>query len=138
MLLIYLTSLLLNAQDVSAPAANTLSIKGTPRIIRSSGVNGTEIFFSDLEKSYFIPVDSQHNSKFEIFNKAIAAKKAVSFQADAVSRSIFAVEGLQKKSLSNSTDEEDVPTEKAAVKAAGKAENTTSKNNSSSGAGPNR
>lgn len=75
-----------------APTAPTetapgVAVSGTPRLVRS--LQKTEVFFSDLNKSYFIPEGDSHNEVMAKFLKGIKAKKPMSFQAHPVSRDIL-------------------------------------------------
>lgn len=98
--LFILGTLILSAQEAAT--------SGTPRIMRKSNL-GTEVFFTNLNQSYFIPFDEQHNAKFEVINKAMVNKVPVGFRADPVSRRILSVTG--QKTKETSADVPDEPSE---------------------------
>lgn len=72
------------------------TVTGVPRIMRQ--IHETEIFFTNLNQSYFIAHDNHHNRKFFAFEKAIKKGSSLSFRADPVSRRVLFVDGVDQAS----------------------------------------
>lgn len=83
-------------------AAPGVAVSGTPRLVRQ--LTKTEVFFSDLNKSYFIPSNDSHNEVMGQFLKAIKAKKPISFQAHPVSREILKMNEVKSEGAKPGTE----------------------------------
>lgn len=69
------------------------TISGIPRVVRDN--NGTEIFFTNVNQSYFIRQDNFHNRRYFPFEAAIKSGQSISFRADPISRQILEVDGVE-------------------------------------------
>jgi hypothetical protein len=71
-------------------------VVGVPRLIRSAPE--TEVFFKDLNVSYIIPKNDNHNRSFEAVEKAIKSESAVSLRVDQKSRRVLGLAEGKKSS----------------------------------------
>jgi len=73
-----------------------LTVSGVPRVIRSA--HETEVFFNNLNQSYFIQQDNFHNRKFYAVESAMKSGSSITFRADPVTRRILFVDGIDHAS----------------------------------------
>lgn len=73
-----------------------VTVTGIPRLARDN--HGTEIFFTNVNQSYFIRQDNFHNRRYYVFEAAMKSGASVSFRADPVSRQVLEVDGVDQAS----------------------------------------
>ncbi|MBX3018463.1 MAG: hypothetical protein KF767_11270 [Bdellovibrionaceae bacterium] len=73
-----------------------VTVTGVPRLARDN--HGTEIFFTDVNQSYFIRQDNWHNRRYKPFEAAMKSGATVSFRADPISRQVLDVDGVENAS----------------------------------------
>lgn len=66
------------------------SLSGTVKLIRKIGM--TEVFFTDLKESYFIPSGSKNYSIFKAFSESQKKGTKVSFKVNKKSRQVVDIE----------------------------------------------
>ncbi len=75
-----------------AETAPATKITGKPRLVRSNP--RTEVFFTDLNTSYWIESGRSHNLFQRAFTEAARRNQPVSFTVDTDTRKVIGVEGV--------------------------------------------
>lgn len=96
-------------QDLSGETQSAV-----PRLIRNLG--RTEVFFENLNQSYFIHSGLSHNTYFDAIVKAQKEGRKLSIQVDPVTRDILAVDGVNGVSAARKPGSEEVDADDGADK----------------------